>query len=90
MKGIEAEHKVVYIIHEATGHVITSQCKAWSDTARMIVWFEVGMKPIKDRLCKMLLWNDNCSSHKTTLVLDIISAIGIDVAYLPRNMTSEL
>ena len=90
INGIEAEHKVVYIVHNQTGHVITSQCKAWNDTVRMIVWFEVVMKPIKDRLGRMLLWNDNCSSHKTTIVKSIISAIGIDVAYLPPNMTSEL
>ena len=35
LKGVEAEQKVVYIIHEETGHVITSQCKVWNDTVRM-------------------------------------------------------
>ena len=48
------------------------------------------MKPIKEKLGKMLLWNDNCGSHKTRTVRDVIDEIGIDVAYLPRNMTSEL
>ena len=88
--GVTALHKVVYIKHEDTGHVITSQHKAWNDTVRMVLWFEVIMKPIKDALGKMLLWNDNCGSHKTRTVRDVISEIGIDVAYLPRNMTSEL
>ena len=34
INGVEAEHNVVYIIHEPTGHVITSPCKAWNDTVR--------------------------------------------------------
>lgn len=90
IKGITATHKVIYIIHEDTRHVVTSQCKAWNDTVRMVLWFEIVMKPIKDYLGKMLLWNDNCGSHKTTPVRDVTREIGIDVAYLPRNMTSEL
>ena len=88
LKGVEAEQKVVYIIHEETGRIITSQCKAWNDTVRMIAWFEVIMKPIRDGLGKMLLWNDNCSSHKTSIVRDVITAIGM--AYLPRNMTQYM
>ena len=88
--GVTALHRVVYIIHQETGHVITSQHKAWNDTVRMVLWFEIVMKPIKEKLGKMLLWNDNCGSHKTKTVRDVIDDIGIDVAYLPRNMTSEL
>lgn len=44
------------------------------------------MKPIKDLLGKMLLWNDNCGSHKTTPIRDVTREVHIDVAY----MTSEL
>ena len=90
IKGVTQTHKIIYIIQEETRHVITSQCKAWNDTIRMVLWFDVVMKPIKELLGKMLLWNDNCGSHKTTPVRDEIKKIGIDVAYLPRNMTSEL
>lgn len=38
----------------------------------------------------MLTWNDNCGSHRTASVRDVGRDIGIDVAYLPRYMTSEL
>ena len=83
-------HKVLYLIHERTGHVITSQVKAWNDTVRMILWFEVVIKPIKERLGKMLIWCDNCGSHKTTSVMKAIREIGVDVVFLPKNMTGEL
>lgn len=88
--GVTALHKVIYIIHQETGHVITSQNKAWNDTVRMVLWFEIVMKPIKEKLGKMLLWNDNRGSLKTRAVKDVIDEIGIDVAYLPRNMTSDI
>ena len=48
------------------------------------------MNPIKIRLGKMLLWCDNCGSHRTSSVRDAISETEIDVAFLPPNMTSEL
>ena len=38
----------------------------------------------------MLLWCDNCGSHKTSSVLEVIDEIGVDVAFLPKNMTGEL
>ena len=38
----------------------------------------------------MLLWCDNCGSHKTACVRDVIQETNIDVAFLPPNMTSEL
>ena len=90
IKGKTDIHKIIYIIHENTHHVITSQVKAWNDTARMVMWYEVLIKPIKERLGKMLLWCDNCGSHKTSSVRDVMEEIGIDVAFLPRNMTGEL
>ena len=54
------------------------------------MWFEIVMKPLKDRIGKMLLWCDNCGSHKTTCVYETIEKIGVDVAFLPKNMTGEL
>ena len=90
INNITAQHKVIYMIHKESGHVITSQVKAWNDSVRMILWFEVVMLPLKEKLGKMLLWCDNCGSHKTSVVKDVIEEIGIDVAFLPPNMTSEL
>ena len=90
IKGHTDLHKVLYLIHERTGHVITSQVKAWNDTVRMTLWFKVVIKPIKERLGKMLIWCDNCGSHKTTSVMEVIREIGVDVVFLPKNMTGEL
>ena len=56
----------------------------------MILWFEIIMLPIRTKLGKMLLWCDNCGSHKTSIVRDVIKEVEIDVAFLPPNMTSEL
>ena len=90
INGVDAHHKVRYLIHLETGHVITSHCKAWNDTIRMILWFEIIMLPLKMLYEKMLLWCDNCGSHQTACVKDVIQERNIDVAFLPPNMTSEL
>ena len=90
VKGVTALHKIIYVIHEGTRHVITSQYKAWNDSIRMCMWFEVVIKPIKDRTGKTLLWCDNCGSQKPTCVYETIEEIGVDVAFLPKNMTGEL
>ena len=90
INNITAQHKVIYMIHKESGHVITSQVKARNDSVRIILWFEIVMLPLKEKLVKMLLWYDNCGSHKTSVVKDVIEEIGIDVAFLPPNMTSEL
>jgi DDE superfamily endonuclease len=90
IKGVTADHKCIYIRHTVSGIVITSQCKAWNDTVRMVMWYELVMKQVKDNLGKMLLWQDNCGSHHTASVSDVIRETEIDVAFLPPNMTSEL
>ena len=90
LSGVKARHKVIYIIHDETGHVITSQVKAWNDTVRMVLWFEVIIKPLKEKLGKILIWCDNCGSHKTSSVTEVINEIGADVCFLPKNMTGEL
>jgi hypothetical protein len=91
-KGVSttALHKCWYIIHKDTGHVITSQWKAWNDTVRMVMWLELIIEPIKKKLGKMLLWMDNCGSHKTSAVQKVIDAIGLHMAYYPPNMTAIL
>lgn len=90
IKGVTALHRCTYIRHTVTGHVVTSQCKAWNDTTRMVMWFELVMKPIKEENTKLMIWCDNCGSHKTSSVKDVITETGIDVAFLPPNMTGEL
>lgn len=62
INGVTAHHKVRYLIHLDSCHLITSQFKAWNDTVRMILWFEIVMLPLKNKhqKQKMLLWCDNC------------------------------
>ena len=88
--GITADHKCYYIINKDTGEVITSQYKAWNDTVRMIMWLETIIKPLKEKLGKLLIWFDNCGCHKTALVDDVINSLQIHVACLPPNMTGIL
>jgi hypothetical protein len=84
------DHKCWYMIHEPSGHVITSQHKAWNYQVRMIMWLELIMLPLKNDLSKLLIWFDNCGSHKTSIVQDYMKDIGIDVAYLSPNVTAIL
>lgn len=90
IKSVTAMQKCTYLKHTITGHIITSQVKAWNGTTRMVMWFELVMKPIRDMLGELLIWCDNCGSHKTNSVKDIIEETDIDVAFLPPNMTAEL
>lgn len=88
--GNTAVHKCYYIINDDTGEVITSQYKAWNDTVRMIMWLETVIKPLKEKLGKLLIWFDNCGCHKTASVDDVINSLQIHVACLPPNMTGIL
>lgn len=90
IKGVTALHRCTYLRHTVTGHVITSQVKAWNDTTRMVMWFELVMKPIKELFGKLMIWCDNCGSHKTSSVKSVIAETMVDVAFLPPNMTGEL
>lgn len=90
INGVTADHSCYYIINKETGAVITSQHKAWNDTVRMIMWLEIIIKPLKEKLGKLLIWFDNCGCHKTDLVEDVINNLQIQVACLPPNMTGVL
>ena len=90
IKGVTNIHACYYIIHKDTGHVITSQYKAWNDTVRMIMWLETVIKPMKERLGKLMIWFDNCGCHKTSMVDEVISELGVQIACLPPNMTGVL
>jgi DDE superfamily endonuclease len=92
VNNVIKNHKCKYLINTVTGHVITSQHKAWNDQVRMIMWFDLIILPLKEKNEKknLFLWVDNCGSHKTELVRNYVTKNEIDVAYLPPNMTSEL
>jgi len=85
-----AEHKCWYIIQDGTGHVITSQCKAWMDTVRMAMMIDLIWKPINDTDRGMLVWMDNCGSHKTAAIEALLGLLKIYVALFPKNMTAIL
>ena len=90
IKGVTNTHACYYIINKVTGHVITSQFKAWNDTVRMIMWLETVVKPLKSRLGKLMIWFDNCGCHETNMVDEVISELGVQIACLPPNMTGVL
>jgi DDE superfamily endonuclease len=89
IKGVTALHRCTYIRHTVSGHVITSKCKAWNDTTRMVMWFELVRQRIKVQT-KLMKWCNNCGNHKTSSVKDVITETGIVIAFLPPNMTGEL
>ena len=90
VKSVTEMHKCYYIINKYTGHVITSHYKAWNDSIRMIMWLETIVKPMKERLGKLMIWFDNCGCHKTSVVDDVINELGAQIACLPPNMTGVL
>ena len=54
------------------------------------MWLETVVKPLKEKLGKLLIWFDNCGCHKTAVVDDVISELGVQIACLPPNMTGIL
>jgi len=44
-------HRVNYIIQAGTGHVLTSQYKAWNDTVRMAMIIDLVWVPTKNNAC---------------------------------------
>jgi hypothetical protein len=92
IKGITADHKCCYLRHKTNHHTITSQCKAWNETVRMMMWIELIINPVKkwDVDKKLLFWFDNCGCHKTAAIEQKMSELGINVACLPLNMTATL
>ena len=83
-------HKCWYIINTTTGHVITSQVKAWNDTVRMAMLIDLIWLPIRQRDGGMIVWMDNCGSHKTQAIVDLLQYHDISVAMFPPNMTAFL
>ncbi len=89
--GITAHHKLNYLMHTSTGHVITSQYKAWNDQVRMALWYEVVMKPIADQHgVTIMVWQDNCSIHHTNDVQLAAERTGCKVMFFAPDMTQIL
>jgi len=70
--------------------IITSQYKAWNDTARMCMWIDLIAAPLVNQLGTILVWSDNCSCHVTNAVNQMYQQHGILHPYYPPNMTSKL
>jgi DDE superfamily endonuclease len=90
---VTATHYVHYLEHETTGHIITSQHKAWNDTIRMAMWTDLimnGNHVDKTEGGRRLLWMDNCGCHKTEAIVALFEQLNIDIALLPPNMTDIL
>ena len=80
-KMVTADHKVWYLKHTVTGHVITSQHKAWNDTVRMAMWIELILEPLFLEEGKLLLWMDNCKLHKVPIIEELFDRLGVNVAF---------
>ena len=104
-KEVPVTHKVFYIQHgntsfyttyssvmflSATGHVITSQCRAWNDSIRMAMLIDLIIGIWARDHGKLFLWMDNCGSHKTSCLSEVYENARTKVGYLPPNMTSKL
>jgi len=79
------------MITAASGHVITSQCRAWNDTVRMAMLIDLILQPkTLTQGEKFFLWMDNCGPHKTPCLSDVYAQAKTTVGLLPPNMTSKL
>ena len=55
--GVEEEklHKVIYLIHDVTGDVITSQCKAWNDTVHLAMLIDLILKTSCSKVSRQIV-----------------------------------
>jgi hypothetical protein len=74
----------------ATGHVITSQVKAWNDTIRMAMLIDLILEPHSRKVGKLFLWMDNCGPHKTPCLNQLYAEANTNVGLFPPNMTASL
>ena len=85
-------HKVWYLKHESTKHIITSQFKAYMDTIRMLMYIElVVAEYMRDAgLTEFFLWMDNYSAHNTLAVQRMLDKYNILTPLYPPKMTPIL
>jgi hypothetical protein len=91
-KGTKAKHyhRCNYLINRESGHVISSQHKAWMDTIKFSMYTDLILEPYKEDKKKLLTWMDNCRSHTTDHISDQFNQKSIVSAFYPANMTSIL
>ena len=79
-----------YIIHRVRGDVITTQHKAWMDTAGAAMWIELVLGPWAARSGrkKFLVW-DNVSCHKMPCLKPIFAQWNVHCEQSLENATSE-
>lgn len=68
---------IQYLHNIHTGHIVTSQHKAWNDTPRMAMYIDLILKPQKAaRGGKLAVWMDNCKIHKTVEMMALFAEAG--------------
>ena len=79
-----------YIVH-TDGTVITTQCKAWMDSAGLCMWVDVLIGPWAraSKRKKLVVW-DSCGPHLVAAVLKVFAEWFIATQLLPVNMTDRL
>jgi len=82
-------YKRPYLIHKTNGTVVTVHNNAWMDAPGLCMWADVVVKPWAKGERVLLVW-DNCPSHKTADVANHFQNLGIELAFLPANMTDKL
>ena len=89
----DIEQKCYYLEHLQSGHIITSQCKAWNDQVRMAMYIDLTVTGVLKKLnSTFLLWMDNCGPHLTRAIEYMLIELGIDemLAFFPKNCTDIL
>ena len=87
----KALYRRPYLINTTTLVVITSQHKAWMDSAGMCMWVDVQLGPwAKRRTGRALVVWDNCGPHKVPAVKAVFMEWRIATEELPPKMTDIL
>lgn len=82
------KHKLYFLQNKDTKDVIVSQHKAWMDESKMAMYHDLILKPYKERMGKLMVYQDNCPSHVTDFIKDLYKKSGIIQALLPPNTTA--
>ena len=82
-------YKRPYLIHKTNGTVVTVHNNAWMDAPGLCMWADLVVQPWAKGERVLLVW-DNCPSHKTADVANHFQSLGIELAFLPANMTDKL
>ena len=71
--GKDLDFRIKYLVctregHRDFGSIITSQCNAWNDSARFIMFIDLILLPYATSKGKLALWLDNCTVHVSKMV----------------------